>query len=591
MKASTEGARTRTARARSNRWYRAFAAAGVALSSVTVAACATDVGSDAGDSRVGRSGTAIIAILPGPICPIVGCAPPPPTWVTNTCKPAIQLEETALAASYPGDFSALGTQVGNIEYYTTNAGVPVCFQAFTNGSVEWSAASGAREIDGQVYWDWLNHGAEENPLGMPIWEEGHGGLCLSSRCSGTGSEVSPLQNGFLTWTPANGIQTVLPPIATIWAADRSCMGFPVGAWSSANDVQTFERGTIHYTPGSAAWTGGCRGGDREPCYTDGSCDAPDVCHYDGLCGAPTICGELYQGPCNLSCDDELHLNTDPSAAHYWQCIPNSPQCGYGDQPCCGNVLPGQCNNGFVCSNVLGGEGIPGYSFFGPSSCIVPPPGWTPCGATGEPCCPHAAGLTGCSGTCSAGLCQACGGAGQPCCTSGVACQGIPSWPNTGPGGICRAGTCAPCGLLGDVCCPGNACNEYNVLCVSGVCTESGGGAALTCMGARATTAQDFAVPVKQSNGCGTYTTFFANSLAEAQGCAGSSAVSALRQPPVAIYWGCDGGYCNCSGGSVPVPSESDDSEIVACANSVDGPCEPGNYACDHIEAGNCPLGE
>lgn len=562
------------------------------ISAATLIGCSANT-EPTDDPRVATSRSALnvnpsLVHIPTPICALgVNChAPPPspPSYVTS-CTQAIDLAESYDVPYLPGGASALGTAIQGIQYYTTHAGVPVCYQAYTNGSIEWSQATSAHVIYGPMYFYWLNLGAEESSLGMPT---------VDSSIS-----VTVMQNGDLTWTSAYGVHTVVPPVLEVWTAE-SCLGLPTAEWSSAAAAQTFAHGTIHYVPGGTAWTGGCHGADREMCYADGTCDGTDVCHYDGLCGQPTTCGELNQGVCPvLKCDDELHWNGD---VFNEICVPNNfvvvdgaqvgQPCGYGDQPCCPGSMddaPGQCNSGYVCNSVLAEESEPGFS--DTQTCVVPPPGWTACGEIGQRCCPGPRPLAdGCAANaaCAGGSCVACGAPGGPCCQPGsgmAACNG-PS-PSSG-GGFCSNGSCTPCGGEGEVCCPGNTQCAGVLVCGSGVCTEQGS-TPPTCNGAApSASAQTFQVGLRSPNGCGTTVPEYANSYQDAAACATSNspgstvATGSLICEEVTIGSGCDADGTNCESSTTGQVFVFDESDTVTCGEYEE--CSN----CSITAAGECP---
>jgi hypothetical protein len=461
------------------------------------------------------------------------------------------------------------------------------YNRFEHGAIySWNRfpdQSAIYEVHGPIYDRWASEGYEQGSHGFPMSDVMQINYCLGlPRCDPSG-ESQGFEHGDIAWTPTHGTHPNRPEVWNIWIANAHCLGLPVDDGDPASGVQQFERGTVHFTPGGAAWTAGCRGASGEVCFTDGTCDAPSVCHYDGLCGQATTCGELNQPPCFTQCDDELQWNWNFTNG---RCIPSRQPCGYGEQPCCDGqcrdsslacsngtcvqagfagepCLPQDwCLEGSVCDNVLASEGIPGYQV--DSRCTSPPVGWSHCGGDGEICCTHL--LNECSdanAVCFRGTCQPCGNGNQPCCANN----------HCNDRAICGGdGRCAPCGGGGEVCCPGQSCNVPLQCNSDNECVPQ---PATTCRGYTANNAAFHAIGVKDRYGCAIATVIeYANSLAEAHTCAFSAWPNgfalvdnppAARQRPVAEYPTCSDGSCECDQAYVSVFTDDD---YTTCAHSL-----------------------
>jgi hypothetical protein len=92
---------------------------------------------------------------------------------------------------------------------------------FQNGSIYWSARTGAFEIRGAIRDKWIQLGAETGFLGYPISSE-----TLTTNKAGT---YVKFQNGAIYWSPKTGAREVHGAIRAYWdrlRSERSWLGFP-----------------------------------------------------------------------------------------------------------------------------------------------------------------------------------------------------------------------------------------------------------------------------------------------------------------------------------------------------------------------------
>ncbi|SEU00100.1 LGFP repeat-containing protein, partial [Geodermatophilus poikilotrophus] len=139
-------------------------------------------------------------------------------WFGSTQVPGAA-EVTGRYAVAGGATGPLGTPLGNVACGLRNGG---CFQAYANGSIYWSPASGARITHGTVRDRWAATGWETGPLGYPV-SDTHCGL---SR----GGCLQHFQGGSIYWTQTTGARIVYGGVRDRWAAagwEYSGLGYPV----------------------------------------------------------------------------------------------------------------------------------------------------------------------------------------------------------------------------------------------------------------------------------------------------------------------------------------------------------------------------
>lgn len=148
-----------------------------------------------------------------------------------------------------------GGQNGVLGYPTTdnfaglkNGGVQ---QTFQGGAILWTRASGAHPTAGAIRTTWLRAGGQNGYLGYPVTDEIRG---LKN-----GGKYQTFQGGSIHWSPASGAQITKGAIRSAWGAksfERGFLGYPVGGQTgglkNGGAYQKFQGGAIHWSPASGA---------------------------------------------------------------------------------------------------------------------------------------------------------------------------------------------------------------------------------------------------------------------------------------------------------------------------------------------------
>ncbi|HEX7976011.1 MAG TPA: hypothetical protein VF498_16500 [Anaerolineales bacterium] len=119
------------------------------------------------------------------------------------------------------------------------------YRHYQNGSIYWSAASGAYEVRGEIRIRWAFLGGERGPLGYPISGE-------TSTADGMGL-FNHFQSGSIYWSPRTRAHDLRGPIREHWLAlggERSILGYPItGEYDQGSlyRVSQFERGMIRWS--------------------------------------------------------------------------------------------------------------------------------------------------------------------------------------------------------------------------------------------------------------------------------------------------------------------------------------------------------
>ena len=149
-------------------------------------------------------------------------------------------------------WAAQGYESGRLGYPTTdemstaNGGVA---QAFQNGSIYWTADTGARASYGPIRAAWAAQGFEGGKLGYPTTD-------VLSYPGGGLAQV--YQGGSIYWTAATGAHATSGPIRTAWAAqgfEGGQLGYPTAGETptvNGGTVQTFQGGAIYWTATTGA---------------------------------------------------------------------------------------------------------------------------------------------------------------------------------------------------------------------------------------------------------------------------------------------------------------------------------------------------
>lgn len=122
------------------------------------------------------------------------------------------------------------------------------YQAYQNGAIFWSPATGAHAITAAIHTKWRAQGAENGPLGYPTTDEVRG-----IRDGGT---WQGFQGGAIMFSPASGAAISSGPIRDKWAAtgfESGRLGYPVTdvitGLKDGGAFQNYQGGAILLTPG------------------------------------------------------------------------------------------------------------------------------------------------------------------------------------------------------------------------------------------------------------------------------------------------------------------------------------------------------
>ena len=114
------------------------------------------------------------------------------------------------------------------------------YNSFQDGSIYWTPATGAHEVQGIIYKEWAAIGWEQK-LGFPTTDE-------TTTPDGIG-RYNHFQIGSIYWTPATGAHEVQGVIRDKWAAlgwEASVLGYPTSdeLTISAGKRSNFQHGYI-----------------------------------------------------------------------------------------------------------------------------------------------------------------------------------------------------------------------------------------------------------------------------------------------------------------------------------------------------------
>src|SRR5215470_16506487 len=125
------------------------------------------------------------------------------------------------------------------------------FRHYQDGSIYWSAETGAHEVHGDIRAKWAAMGWERGFLGYPLTDE-------SKTPDGRG-RYNHFQGGSLYWTPQTGAQEVHGLIREKWSGlgwERSFLGYPLTDETKTPDgkgrFNHFQGGSIYWTPQTGA---------------------------------------------------------------------------------------------------------------------------------------------------------------------------------------------------------------------------------------------------------------------------------------------------------------------------------------------------
>ncbi|MCF6746704.1 DNRLRE domain-containing protein [Blastococcus sp. KM273128] len=114
-----------------------------------------------------------------------------------------------------------GWESGRLGFPTTDDVCPPggCYNHFQGGSIYWSPSSGAHVVRGAIRDKWMELGAEAGPLGFPTTDD----VCPPGGC------YNHFAGGSVYWSPATGAHDVQGAIRTAWGGlgwEAGWLGFP-----------------------------------------------------------------------------------------------------------------------------------------------------------------------------------------------------------------------------------------------------------------------------------------------------------------------------------------------------------------------------
>ena len=122
---------------------------------------------------------------------------------------------------------------------------------YQNGTIYWSAASGAHEVHGAIRAKYVGLGGPSSVLGFPLTDE-------SPVADGVG-RYNTFQFGTISWSPATGAHEVHGAIRDIWAYknfETGLLGYPLTDETSTPDgvgrYNHFQFGSIYWSPATGA---------------------------------------------------------------------------------------------------------------------------------------------------------------------------------------------------------------------------------------------------------------------------------------------------------------------------------------------------
>jgi uncharacterized protein with LGFP repeats len=153
------------------------------------------------------------------------------------------------------DAGSLGYPTADLTTSLANGGSS---QAFQNGGIAFSPASGAHIVKGGIQGVWQKFGAQDGKMGYPTSEEIPGYK---------GGVYQSYQGGAIYWTPTTGAHMSTGGIRAVWqsfAAEYGKMGYPttdeISGLVNGGVYQSYQGGAIYYSPATGAHmsTGGIR---------------------------------------------------------------------------------------------------------------------------------------------------------------------------------------------------------------------------------------------------------------------------------------------------------------------------------------------
>jgi uncharacterized protein with LGFP repeats len=144
------------------------------------------------------------------------------------CIAAINAKYTALG----GTASPLGSATTAVKGYFATSGAVHCYRTFTGGSIEWSAATGAHEVHGDIGRKWASLGYDMSFLALPTTDE---------LVAANGGRYNDFQSGAIYWHPTLGAYAMHAEIHAKYKA--------VGGAGSRLGYPTNDTTVLDYNPG------------------------------------------------------------------------------------------------------------------------------------------------------------------------------------------------------------------------------------------------------------------------------------------------------------------------------------------------------
>ena len=194
-------------------------------------------------------------------------------------------------------WGAQGYEKGKLGYPTSNelcGTVGSCDQSFQTGLIHWTAAAGAVPTSGPIWAAWASLGSSRGKLGYPVAREVCG--LVNGGCS------QSFQGGTIHWSPTTGAFATWGGIRATWASlglEKGKLGYPTGKETcglvNGGCYQTFQGGTIHWSPATAAFAtwGGIRATWASLGYEKGKLGYPSGKETCGLVNGG--CYQTFQG--------------------------------------------------------------------------------------------------------------------------------------------------------------------------------------------------------------------------------------------------------------------------------------------------------
>ena len=148
-------------------------------------------------------------------------------------------------AALGGPRGVAGSPAGPEHHLADGVGLSRQYQ---HGSIYWSPASGADEVNGSIRDKWIAMGGIQSVLGYPTSDEAWGA---------NNSRFSNFQNGAIYWTFANGADQVHGAIFQHWNSlgrEAGKLGLPTQdeAATQGGRFSRFQYGMIYWSPASGA---------------------------------------------------------------------------------------------------------------------------------------------------------------------------------------------------------------------------------------------------------------------------------------------------------------------------------------------------